>query len=603
MKRGRTDWELGQDVEPTVEQNVPPSTATVMLDSAQEARYGAGKSAEFFTGYNGLVSKTTSAFEAGPIATDTDFPKANTTLTNTGNNVPGLERTAVADAGKFGAQVNAMTGCERTRYHGSFHDAMEWDTHRGNTILSIRMFIEPNATNEETSKKFIKDFFIRIPDGFVFSGQYNEEVEELQIMLDFMLDRKTYATSYGPHNEGWNQPCLTVAGDVAASDYCKPTGAPNTFHTPIRCILTPERKLALKMDTSNGVVWTDEYVNSNSTFIVYDHPNSLTNRGGFFSGFGYLNPNRVDTRIRRAAFEGGVIPRYTTYPLHGALVPHSELPPSDFIDTVSGEISDLFFSLYKARTYSYFTRLDDPSAVTPWPRPLLAKAPFGGAPNVYAAPRKPALKDSRFFVHASDEIIFDRKLTSMFDKSMLNAGASGGNAAFGIDYREYETSATAINGPSGRFRESLYDGAKFNPAINLSSNTSLIRLEVITYNEYGEEMISDPAGNSPQVRNLVPGESFVPVPASVNFISYLDYIYPTEKMIRPINATSPRLRSVNVPTMTMVGPSAPYRLPTSLDLLNIKRETQVVGLKNYFDNGARMGGRASNVHFLQNEIY
>jgi hypothetical protein len=357
------------------------------------------------------------------------------------------------------------------------------------------------------------------------------------------------------------------------------------------------------MDTSDGVVWTDNYVNGNSTFVVFDHPNSLTNRGGFFSGFGHLNPNETNSVVGEGAFPGGDIPRYTAYPLNGKLILRNEIDSEFFLESGIGDVAEAVFRTYKDETYAQFTRLNDPKSQVLSDRPLLAKAPFGGAPNVYAASRKPSLKDSRYFVHTSEEIVFDRKLTSLFAKNMLTAGASGGNSAFGIDYREYESSEEAKKGPAGRFRESLYDGAKYNPAINLANNTSLIRLEVITYNEYGEPMFSDPAGNSPQVRNLVPGESFALVPASVNFITYTDYVYPTEKLIRPINATSPRLRSVNVPPTTMFGPKPPYRVPTSLDLINIKRETQAVGLKNYYDNGARMGARASNIHFLQNEIY
>lgn len=604
MKRGR-DWESGsRGDEPMPEQSVPPSTATVMLDSAQVARYReVGRTAPIFVGYNGLTSASADAFTAGPIPRNGILPNPNTSVSGAGNNAPAIERASVEDGGKFGAIVNAMSGCDRTKYFGSYHDAMEWDTHRGNSIMSIRMFVEPTDL-EGGSGFYVKDFFLRVPDGLVFAGSVEQDTTKIQQLLNFLLKNKTFNSRFGPHNEGWSQPGITNTGHLAVSEFCNPDpGQINGFLPPITCYRTAEKKLALKMDTTDAATWANEYVGSSSTFVIFDHKNSITNRGGFWSGFGFLNPNQERRIEFVSAFGDSSIPRYTTYPLNGGLVLRDELESDLFLDPTTGLISQAVYDLVKTNTFARFLQFDTPAAISLDENTLERVVALGGAPNIYAAQRLPAFKDSRYFLHTSDEIVFDRKLTSLFFKNMLTAGSSGGNTAFGIDYREYETSEVAQGGSVGRYRESLYDGAKYNPAINLAKNTSLIRLEIETFNEYGEPLVSDPAGNNPQARNLVPTEPFMQNADTLDFLAYADFIYPNEKFITPPSEPSDRLRTVNAPVFTLFGPEPTVAFPNTLDNIDADRIVKPIGLKNYYDNGARMGQRASNIHFLQNQIY
>jgi hypothetical protein len=608
MKRART--ELDSNDEPIVEQTVSPSTASVILDSQQAPRYGLGKSAEFFTAYGGLVSKNPDSFVPGPLKNNQIIPNPGGTIFSLGNDVPSLESSSVNDVGLFGANINPMSGCERTKYYGSYHDVMEWDTHRGNTLLSIRLFLEPVNDGVANPNYYVEDFFIRIPDGLVFLGDHAKTITDLARLLDFLLFSRTYSSDWGPYNFGWLQPGIE-SFTPAVSVVTNPGAAPNVFLPIIRCVETPDGKLCLKMDTSNATIFTPSYLGSNSTFVIFDHPNSITNRGGLWSGFGHSNPllNAKETAEQSGFVDKGAstrfentdkLPRYTTYPLGGTLILRERIPKIQFTNSETSRMDKVNYEKWKKITFDKFV----PNEITLGSGGIVPDPtqPFSlfGAVNSYPSVRTPMFKDSRYFIHTSDEIAFDRKGPSYFSKTLQSASVAG-NLAFGIDFREFETDESAVNGSVGRWRESVYDGSEFNPAIHLSKNTSLMKIEISSYDEYGDRLTSDPSGNAPQARNLPAGESFVPVPDLNDHIDYVDFIYSNTQPTG--NMGSQHSVGVNHPVLSLYGPKKFISFPTTFTLLQGNISKQPIDLDEYYDNGARIGSGASVVHFFLNEIY
>jgi hypothetical protein len=205
----------------------------------------------------------------------------------TGDITPKYKDNELSSIGGFTATVNSMMGCNYTKYYGSFSSSSEWDTHRGNTIVSLRLFIEPDNM-ESNSPRYIKDVWFKIPDGYVFN---NENIRETRFnvsrLFDYVASTKLTGSDF-------------CTEEMVLSDFIHPFNPvtasflpPWTDHSSSESLFTVDMNLTteclcIKMNTQ---ALAEGYKESLSTFIIFDHKNSVANRGSNWSGFGFFNPN------------------------------------------------------------------------------------------------------------------------------------------------------------------------------------------------------------------------------------------------------------------------------------------------------------------------
>lgn len=665
MKRRRVSSDRSGGEEPRPVQTVLPSSAAMLLDSLQNTGLPDPSSPVVERDYfkagvatERRVRDTLTSEQRMRIIYPPGFPfdarltipytsiPSQYKITDNGDPTPNLLETEQESAGQFTARVNPLTGCSETTYFGSYTGNAEWDTHKGNSILSFRVFIEPAPAYKETDPFFIFDFFIKIPDGIVFDvSRPDHERQALVYLINDCLTYRCFPTGVGDYSKGWQQWNADPAGV-----FTRPTAANPDIKEPIiQCAINDGTKeLFFYMNTQDDTKFQLHYQNSGSTFVIFDHPNSMTNRGGRWSGFGFPNPlisapltsQQSSSNAHRlhdepyppigSAFTAGQIPSFTTYPLGGTLVVREpRILFSDYVDPIAnpGEIVDqLTYNAYRLQTFNqfkYVTRGENRNRTTAdtildW---TVGMTMFGYTRNVIGCGgRPPGLKDSRYWAHDSAEISFDRKLVPMVDK-ILSASGVIDPTTFGVDFKSF----SLPSGDSGTWSvkpwgESTYDGVKFNPNINLSKNTSQMHLEVRSYNEYGEPLLVTGRSDqgTPLSRNLMAGEKIATLfPGDGTTNQWTDWnalampnileegkgvlspfstlYYPSLNPIYQLYKLGYRRGDFGSGAKAIIPDSNPGPGDTIFETFDFDLL--------YYDNRARMSSGDSIVHFFQNEMY
>jgi hypothetical protein len=650
MKRKRVDPSqlsgIYQVEEPRSVQGVPPSTATMLLDSNQEARDGITTRPPVYSSTYGLTSEQGPIFTAGPVDHNEKVPFTGGDVTTGLHNVIPYSA-GVDEASHFSSTINPLTGCSRTSYYGSYDSNAEWDTHRGNSILSFRVFIEPKV-QDSAQNYYIHDFWIKVPDGLSFGGGDLQGRNSFTVgpdtdkkgfsnarmvadLLSELLASRTWGSSGDRFNldKGWNTWQNNTYSEPAAG------GGAGQFVPLLTATVTGDNKLLLQFHPERmaGI-----YTDSNSTFVLFDHPNSLTNRGGLWSGMGIRNPyfgkgHPLPTTSAPLTFVqsggggkgtsplSGFPPRYVTYGLGGGLVEREPIPLTDFITSKTGQIFKTEYDAIKKKTFDLFKI---PSSLT---RSLFKNGspPSGGGliagimnignitgyRQAYAGTRIPLMMDTRYVIHSSSELSYDRKMPPYMDKNLLAAGPIGSDM-IGIDFRESRRSSrTQGTFPlANLWEEDDEILSNFNANIFLSRTGSTMRIEVFSYNEWGELLLSSPGANTQGMRNTLPGENlFQPAtsPALYEWVAYAKHLYPNVNLDTSPALLNDRKNSAtgNFPQWSYYDLQGKATFPTTfiesgkVDEFPERRMDFVL----YYDNQSRASAGDSVVHFLLNEMY
>jgi len=594
---------------------VPPVSGTVMLDSKQESENQGHQNTEHHQG--GLyLSKPSGLTPETPITDPFQkFPLDGASVKSSGFVPPNQAGLGVngASAEKmwssaFGAKVNPMTGCDRTKYWGALKGHDEWDIHRGNSLISMRIFVSPqldfipNTPPDPLHPHFVGDFFFKLPDAEVFKGgiPYEELMNSYALKLKYILNNKAYCSDYGPHVGGWFR-WSTVFGEFHAL-----MGDQDCFDVTV----SSDLRFEIRFELPEGVEGYTEQPNS-STFILFDHENSATNRGGWWSGFGYPNSlydktassegggsrlEQLGLDSRRVKLPSNPTP-HKTYPGDAWCLrnfPAGDwtsrggvpvIPVGDYINLDFGNRSMTKASSDKAKLA--VTAALGMSGGDTERRYLEGGGAFDffGSPNFYPAQRRPLFKDSRYMMINSDEMSDDRKTLPLLAKT--NKGSLG-VTTMGVDFREF----SGINESSGEswgrtWGEDQYEGVAYNPTLSLNPGGSHMKLDLTTYNEYGELLKPGSGGVMGGVgRNLLAGETF-----RMGWRGEVDHMY----------STGPDTALSASPIFTLF--AAPISYPTSLAIQAQTHLTNPKDLDYYVDDEARIGESDTVLHFFQNIKY
>jgi hypothetical protein len=583
--------------EPESEITVNPSSAMVLLDTGQVPVYRPGVPPPFGVAMGVTfpdVSGVALLARPPPIRSSDTIENVKSTGGNVARDAPTIE-----SLGSFTSRINPMSGCKFTKYYGSYHSGCEWDTHRGNCILPIRVFIPP-IDPIATPDHYIYDFFIKIPDGFVFNQENRfNTAQKFANMLNYLIQHKTWLAdweSWRLSPKGW----IPLEGNFGAN-WRLPFGQSIPL---FRVDYTQSGKLNIVFN--NGLLNT-QYDLGLAFFVIFDHPNSIINRGGFLTGLGFMNPFYSPKRNAERSYSPNTPlaqmmadsnfeqpPLYTTYPLGENLVTWKKIPISTYIDPIAHNMTQANFNTIKAETLAQFKSSG----------PLVI--PFTPFQLVYPGQRIPAMKDSRYFIHNSDEICFSQKVVPLTNKT-LKSGSVLGPTTFGVDFRSYEEDNSLLF-TSKPWRDSIYEGARFNPNIALASHTSLMHVQVQSYDEYGDPILSEVRGDSPDNRNLLPQETVPFVPQAgldATFISYCNYVYPEILTGQPQD-TQDRLPQANWPPFAYYQSVKEIPYPTTPQTIrenNSRTTDKNVDFSNYYDNKVRCSVSDTIAHFLQSIMF
>lgn len=660
--------------EPTPVQGVPPNGASMTFDSMQNAGLVLGEGlgetsqSEFFkagvsTKLRGSDLLTPPQRMASVYPPQFPFPASlpipytpaavsKYDILSNGDGTPGQYENRQESAGNFMARINPLSGCNETTYFGSYTGNAEWDTHKGNSILSFRAFIEPFPG--KPGGYYIFDFFVKVPDGIVFDGTdpLNERLSIMNCLNDLLLQR-SFPSGVGPYDQGfaqWNQ-------DTAGA-FTKPTGNPNIKQPIITCHLTETGELFFHMDMSS-TYWHADYVDGGSTFVLFDHPNSITNRGAGWSGMGFPNPlqtrpfssqQAVSTSVHGQPYPptgsafGGLVPSHTTYPLGGKLVVRNRILLSQYTDSVAtpGLMAKATYENIRKATFDQFQFVfngkRNASGVVAQDWTVGISIFNGNSRNTLGSwGRPPGLKDSRYWIHNSDEISFDRKFIPFADR-ILKCGGRLGPTTFGVDFRDFSAPSAATAGMNGGgnkpsfttkpWGESTYDGVRHNPNIHLAQRTSQMFVAIQTYNEHGEPLLV--TGQSqvgvPLLRNLMAGEkesTIFKITAPTINDNLLTWNSLTMPNILEEGSGSLAVQSaLRYPSLNPIYQF--YRIGNRKDFMSGQKsilgdaptgiDSSLSGPSDsldetfdfdvlYYDNGARMSAGDTVVHFFQSEMY
>lgn len=653
LKRRKGIYEGDTEAIPKVD--IPPNKATIILDSAQNplVHNPLPSNLQFSGGLIGSAVDSTKLFPAFyPFSIDEKVPVDATkaTVLSTGDTRPKFYKDFVSSSSNFSAHINPLTGCSSTKYFGAFTSNAEWDTHRGNSILSFRMFIEPNSENLE-EPRFIYDFFIKLPDAIVFDGTILlNESRKIANMINYLLQNCTHPTGEPPNTALRYLPGWSNIWFSNNTPWVKDPAAPDAseLYTPIRCEVNNVGQFFFKMDTSDAVM-DPRYVGSRSTFVIFDHPNSITNRGGRWSGFGYDNPLSAIASSAELAFDPkanelrglpypqsdskfDTIPPFTTYPLGGTLVEHNTLSvlAYELLNPDWPVVTNPVYNTIRSNLFNKmrFTGLGDrhkllePLTINWTEEPIR----LFGAPNVISASRPPLLRDTRYLVHNSDEINFDSKLNPLTMTTLV--GGAVGPTTFGVDFKTFKqpsvgngSSTTWMNDAqtvleSGAYTSkawgnSTYDGVLHNPNIFLAKNTSQMTIKIQTFNEYGEPLIGSVAPEGTGLRrNLLAGEPH-PFPQGATFdidttfVGWVKFVYPSITGLPALPPFNAALRYPTTSPLLTLYRKAPGILKGSNTKFLTYAQSPVTYAFDelYYDNQARIAVQETIVHFFNNEMY
>ncbi len=575
---------LEKDGEPRPGQGVFPNTASVILDTRQAPTYPGDGQSQFLQ-QGGWVYSSTQGLQAGPLLNNVKLPATGSSSLGTGTDVARLGGSFIPGPGAFGATINPLSGCDRIKYYGSFTGGPEWDTHRGNTILSLRVFIEPNnPVGQPDGSYYIKDFYIKVPDALVFRDNLKQSRKDVATMLNYLIQYRTYRSDFPVPINGWGQWEETAFSNAGSGGY----------RDPIFSIYLDEtsERFVIQMDVSKMAA---SYNTSASTFVIFDDPYGLTTRGGFWTGFGYANPdfNYASSASQPLVTNSGADVqkthlRFKSYPGQGIFNFRNPIPSSEFFDTASGGMTE---AKYNAERLFMMALLGFNVAA---PRGNFQPPSAGN--NIYVGVRAPALQDARYVVHNSDEISYDRKLVPF-----INNGAPSkiGPATFGIDFKSYERGNEGFQYSTRPWGESSeYGGEGFNSSIFISKGASTMRIIVESFNDYGEELLASSEGNAPGRRDYDDfANPLLKTPVDPPFIAYCKYIYPNGPVeLDRVTTNFPGWSYYNSPNVLQQSPAS---------ILNLQGNylTKPIDLKTYYDNGARVSITDTQVHFLLNQMF
>ena len=586
----------------------PPSSATVLLDSKQNGYYNLGSSTIDYTNAGLSYGGGEGLPDVSPVGVGVTVGgnSRSTRVLRAGNRPDSLLSGDNDSMGGFTAAVNPMTGCDRSSYHGSFGANDEWDIHRGNSLFIFRVMMQALPSGGSVTNVF--DLFFKMPDAHVFLGSPGKTQRQLTIELaaemTFLINNRTMrADNLSSAEHGWsvwNHHTLFMT-----------TGKTEPV---FKFDVTTGGRLVLNMRLTSDTV-TADWENSPSTFFVMDHPNSLTCRGGFWSGFGHINPtySKPNVPFGSKPFSlpdrvGENSARFKTTPFLGYQgfwgLSYKTLPDilleyyADVAAQNSGEVTGVVSADLRKEMNVLF--MGQVIADVIGSTGIQYGNNFGFGSNQYVATRRPLFKDSRYFIHNSDEMSFDRKLIPFTGDSLV---APVGPDTIGVDFREYGENMGRV------WRDTPYEGTRFNPNLHLAKNASLMHLEIQTFNEYGEEIKPSLEGvASGTHRNLLVGEAKEAVmdSAGTDPYRYQKYLYPNVQI--DTDAVVPTsLATANYPPWAYYDLSfVPINFPMSFNDIDSEEQRPNLLLPldgSYVDNFARAGVGSSIAHFFLNELY
>jgi len=603
-KRQRTS---GGGDEPGVEIDVEPSTATVLIDEEQTAIFDQVFPYRMFPGtIRGIP----------PHQYKYIFFDGNSLETSiqTGNSTENSETSYEGNVQAYTSYINAMSGCRQTAYHGKFSVGGEWDTHRGNSLISLRVFIEPTVGGAD--KYYIKDYWMILPPGEIFdSADYTSEAENACYLIDYCIGTKLNLSRTGD----WRSEIMgdlkrtadstPNAGSVVWMDQTNLTDNIYLFSCRFN---RSTQQYSIKM---NNQALAANYKGSISTFAIFDHPNSMMNRGWHWSGFGYLNKNYSAGVEPFVAEESAAFP-YTVYPfvfpsdgsgepLFGELLLRDYLEDSFFKDVETGEVTAGNYHLQRA--YIMETKLGFAHD---------AQMNYGGV-NTYTACRSPALKDCRYIIYTSEELCFDQKAIPFQNVGIYSNIPSQTFGVYLNSFNDGEKNNLKqgfnFPGRGKKYREDGWVGVHYNPIISLAKNTSVQKVSIQTKNDHGELI-------KPSLLSTMP---FFPQVRHANDTT----LYTIGGGIPPyapayIPSNTPRLNfaenyfgrfghsthSANLYNMLPYFAFFDNKLkhlqgPTVFHTVDLCKKTIMHDLKWYIDDKVRISSGDRPVHFLQNNIY
>lgn len=564
--------------EPLPVQRIYPNTATVVLDSKQSATYTGLQNVYLQNG--GWTYPGTGSFFAGPPADARLLPNSSSVLSS-GTDVSGGGGTSLSGPGHFSATINPLSGCSRTTYFGSYTSGPAWDTHRGNSILSLRIFIEADDIGPSgDGDNYCKDIYIKIPDGIVFRDDIRAARAEVANLMNYLLNNKTYRSDYPRASDGWTEPDTGGLLDPGLDLFT--------------CWVDDgSQRIKIRMNKENLI---DGYKLGGSSFLIFDDPYGLTTRGGQWSGFGYENPNftynasaHFPDPTGSALLQEESRRQYKSYPGRGNFLFRETIPLASYTDVNTGAMLKVDYTALKLATYAklgisparvFSGLLDD----------------FG---IEYSAVRAAALKDIRYQIISSSELCYDRKIIPLVSQG---PPTTIGPNTLGINFITYENHDGEKQYNTRAWRVNENQSETYHPSVYLAANASTMRITMDITTDWGELLLASIEGQCPGRRDMAAGETNPCLPGGAPdppLVALAKLAYPTGA-----TAPTPGLADTaggNFPYWSYYkDPSA--KTGSSIDTASATRTTNR-DLRFYFDNLVRVASNDSVIHFLLNDMY